>query len=165
MLEHEDTCPNGNANVSTRAAAVTVADLEMHLEVAHFQQEEQLEQTVMHSMKLCGSVKQLKVAKDFVYATLKDYEQSNVYSLCMAALIMYNQNHESRGPNPKALEEHKCGFQHAVETYQKALHFDPLCTVAAQGLTIATAEDALGAFSGVTGIDSGGNSTMDQKCP
>ncbi|KAI6100508.1 hypothetical protein F5141DRAFT_1218501 [Pisolithus sp. B1] len=63
---------------------------------------------------------------------------------------MYNQSHESRGPNPKALEEHKRDFQCAVETYQKALQFDPLCTVAAQGLTIATAEDTLGAFSSVT---------------
>ncbi|KAI6131542.1 hypothetical protein EDD16DRAFT_1852708 [Pisolithus croceorrhizus] len=93
---------------------------------------------------------QLKVAKDFVYATLKDYERSDVYSLCAAALIMYNQSRESRDPNPKALEERKRGFQRAVETYQKALQFDPLCAVAAQGLAIATAEDALGAFSGVT---------------
>ncbi|KAI6095412.1 hypothetical protein F5141DRAFT_1268782 [Pisolithus sp. B1] len=40
VLEHKDTCPNGNANVSTRAAAAAAADLEMHLEVAHFWQEE-----------------------------------------------------------------------------------------------------------------------------
>ncbi|KAI6106558.1 hypothetical protein EDD16DRAFT_1713360 [Pisolithus croceorrhizus] len=32
VLEHEDTHPNGNANVSTRAAAATADDLEMHLE-------------------------------------------------------------------------------------------------------------------------------------
>ncbi|KAI5981572.1 hypothetical protein EDD15DRAFT_2109696, partial [Pisolithus albus] len=70
---------------------------------------------------------QLKVAKDFVYATLKDYERSDVYSLCAAALIMYNQSRKNRDPNPKALEERKCGFQRAVETYQKALQFDPLC--------------------------------------
>ncbi|KIK13569.1 hypothetical protein PISMIDRAFT_17894 [Pisolithus microcarpus 441] len=93
---------------------------------------------------------QLKVAKDFVYATLKDYERSDVYSLCAAALIMYNQSRKSRDPNSKALEERKRGFQRAVETYQKALQFDPLCAVAAQGLVIATAEDALGALSGVT---------------
>ncbi|KAI5986489.1 hypothetical protein EDD15DRAFT_2373199 [Pisolithus albus] len=93
---------------------------------------------------------QLKVAKDFVYATLKDYERSDVHSLCAAALTMYNQSHENREPNPKALEERKHGFQRAVETYQKALQFDPLCAVAAQGLAIATAEDTLGALSGVT---------------
>ncbi|KAI6095411.1 hypothetical protein F5141DRAFT_1068391 [Pisolithus sp. B1] len=60
---------------------------------------------------------------------------------------MYNQNCKSRDPNLKALEECKCGFQCTVETYQKALQFDPLCVVAAQGLAIATAEDTLGAFS------------------
>ncbi|KAI6107525.1 hypothetical protein EV401DRAFT_1891997 [Pisolithus croceorrhizus] len=45
VLEHEDTHPNGNANVSTRAAAATADDLEMHLEVARLWQEEQPEQT------------------------------------------------------------------------------------------------------------------------
>ncbi|KAI6096367.1 hypothetical protein F5141DRAFT_1067742 [Pisolithus sp. B1] len=43
MLEHRDTCPNGNADIFTHAAAVTVDDLEMHLEVACFQLEEQPE--------------------------------------------------------------------------------------------------------------------------
>lgn len=93
---------------------------------------------------------QLKVAKDFVYATLKDYERSDAYSLCAAALIMYHQSRESRDPNPKAVEERKRGFQRAVETYQKALQLDPLCAMAAQGLAIATAEDALGALSGAS---------------
>ncbi|KIK26906.1 hypothetical protein PISMIDRAFT_8680 [Pisolithus microcarpus 441] len=93
---------------------------------------------------------QLKVTKDFVYATLKDYEHSDVYLLCAATLIMYNQSCKSRDPNSKALEECKCSFQCVVETYQKALQFDPLCAVAAQGLVIATAEDALGALSSVT---------------
>ncbi|KAI6096502.1 hypothetical protein F5141DRAFT_1067662 [Pisolithus sp. B1] len=241
MLEHEDTCPNGNANVSTHAAAVAVADLEMHLEVAHFQWEERPEQMVMHSMKLCRSVKQLlnnpstlqcmdshldmaqsiyKVAltkatcvsgssgeamstsllynlarlyedKEDLVMTKEAYDKLlachpeyidgwwlNPYGMSgesdhftaksqqahmLANLNQVNDNRKSRDPNLKALEEHKHGFQCTVETYQKALQFNPLCIVAAQGLAIVTAEDALGAFSGVTGINSGGNSTTDQK--
>ncbi|KAL4073760.1 hypothetical protein V8B97DRAFT_1238806 [Scleroderma yunnanense] len=90
-----------------------------------------------------------KVAKDFVFATLKDHNRHDVYSLCAAGWILYNQSRESRDPNPKAVEERKRGFQRAVEAYHKALQLDPLCAVAAQGLAIATAEDALGILSGV----------------
>ncbi|KAF9227093.1 TPR-like protein [Gyrodon lividus] len=90
-----------------------------------------------------------KAAKDFVFATLKDHERHDVYSLCAAAWIMYNQSRESRDPNPKAMEERKRNFQRAVEAYHKALQLDPLCAVAAQGLAIAVAEDALGTLSGV----------------
>ncbi|KAI6106575.1 hypothetical protein EDD16DRAFT_1740946 [Pisolithus croceorrhizus] len=46
MLEHNNTHPNGNTNISTCAAAVTADDLEMHLDIAHLWQEEQPEQTV-----------------------------------------------------------------------------------------------------------------------
>ncbi|KAG6336638.1 hypothetical protein ID866_2445 [Astraeus odoratus] len=87
-----------------------------------------------------------KFAKDFVFATLKDHDRHDVYSLCAAAWILYNQSRENR--DPKGLEERRRGFQRAVEAYHKALQLDSLCAVAAQGLAIATAEDALGALSG-----------------
>lgn len=90
-----------------------------------------------------------KPAKDFVFATLKDHDKHDVYSLCAAAWIMYHQSRENRDPNPKAMEERKRSFQRAAEAYHKALQLDPLCAVAAQGLAIAIAEDALGTLSGV----------------
>ena len=88
-----------------------------------------------------------KVAKDFVFASLKDHNRHDIYSLCAVAWILYSQARESR--DPKLMEERKRGFQRAVEAYHKALQLDPLCAVAAQGLAIAIAEDALGALSGV----------------
>ncbi|KAI6104661.1 hypothetical protein EDD16DRAFT_1492506, partial [Pisolithus croceorrhizus] len=107
---------------------------------------------------------QLKVAKDFVHTTLKDHECSDVYSLCAAALIMYNQSCKSRDSNPKALEEHKCSFQCVVETYQKTLQFDPLHC----GCTGSCDCDCRGRFGCSQwchcGIDNGGNSATDQKC-
>ncbi|KAI6045498.1 hypothetical protein EDC04DRAFT_2888949 [Pisolithus marmoratus] len=43
MLEHEDPCLNGTVNALTHAAAATMDDLEMHIEVAHLWQEDQPE--------------------------------------------------------------------------------------------------------------------------
>lgn len=91
----------------------------------------------------------VKGAKDFVFATLKDHERHDVYSLCAAGWILYTQSRDNRDPNPKMVEERKRNFQRAVEAYHKALQLDPLCAVAAQGLAIAVAEDALGTMSGL----------------
>src|ERR1700733_13877154 len=87
-----------------------------------------------------------KPAKDFVFATLKDHDKHDVYSLCAAGWIMYYQSRESRDTSSKGLEERRRGFQRSAEFYEKALHLDPLCAFAAQGLAIATAEDALDPF-------------------
>ncbi|KAF8637305.1 hypothetical protein AX16_010835 [Volvariella volvacea WC 439] len=92
-----------------------------------------------------------KPAKDFVFATLKEYEKYDVYSLCAAGWIMYYQSRESRDSSPKAIEERKRGFQRAAEFYERALQFDPQCAFAAQGLAIVTAEDALGTLGGALG--------------
>ncbi|KAH7920613.1 TPR-like protein [Leucogyrophana mollusca] len=89
-----------------------------------------------------------KPAKDFVFATLKDHDKYDVYSLCAAGWIMYHQSRESRDSSSKGMEERKRGFQRSAEFYDKALQLDPLCAVAAQGLAIVTAEDALGTLSG-----------------
>jgi RNA polymerase-associated protein CTR9 len=90
-----------------------------------------------------------KPAKDFVFATLKDHDNHDIYSLCAAGWIMYHQSRESRDTSPKGLDERRRGFQRSAEFYEKALHLDPLCAIAAQGLAIATAEDALDTFGGV----------------
>lgn len=89
-----------------------------------------------------------KPAKDFVFATLKDHDKHDVYSLCAAGWIMYHQARESRDTTPKGAEERRRGFQRTAEFYEKALHLDPLCAFAAQGLAIVTAEDALGSLCG-----------------
>jgi RNA polymerase-associated protein CTR9 len=90
-----------------------------------------------------------KPAKDFVFATLKDHDKHDVYSLCAAGWIMYHQSRESRDTSSKGSEERRRGFQRSAEFYEKALHLDPLCAVAAQGLAIVTAEDALGSLGGI----------------
>ena len=92
-----------------------------------------------------------KLAKDFVFATLKDHDKHDLYSLCAAGWIQYHQARESRDPSPKGIEERRRGFQRSAEFYEKALHLDPMCAVAAQGLAIVTAEDALGTLGGALG--------------
>jgi RNA polymerase-associated protein CTR9 len=90
-----------------------------------------------------------KNAKEFVFATLKDHDKHDVYSLCASAWIIYQQSRESRETSLKGVEERKRGFQRAAEFYEKALQLDPMCAFAAQGLAIITAEDALGTMGGV----------------
>ncbi|KAI0948961.1 hypothetical protein AcW1_008691 [Taiwanofungus camphoratus] len=92
-----------------------------------------------------------KPAKDFVFATLKDHDKHDLYSLCAAGWIQYHQARESRDISTKGVEERRRGFQRSAEFYEKALHLDPLCAVAAQGLAIVTAEDALGNLGGSIG--------------
>lgn len=96
-----------------------------------------------------------KPAKDFVFATLKDHDKHDVYSLCAAGWIMYHQSRESRDSTPKGSDERRRGFRRSAEFYEKALHLDPLCAIAAQGLAIVTAEDALGSLGGGVPIVSG----------
>ncbi|OBZ70980.1 Tetratricopeptide repeat protein 1 [Grifola frondosa] len=92
-----------------------------------------------------------KPAKDFVFLTLKDHDKHDIYSLCAAGWIQYHQARESRDASSKGVEERRRGFQRSAEFYEKALHLDPLCAVAAQGLAIVTAEDALGNLGGSLG--------------
>jgi RNA polymerase-associated protein CTR9 len=89
-----------------------------------------------------------KVAKEFVFGTLKDHDKHDIYSLCAAGWIQYQQARESRDGSQKGVEERRRSFQRAAEFYEKALQLDPLCAFAAQGLAIITAEDALGSLGG-----------------
>ena len=102
-----------------------------------------------------------KAAKDFVFATLKDHDKHDVYSLCAAGWIQYHQSRESRDNTQKGLEERRRGFRRSAEFYEKALQLDPLCAVAAQGLAIVTAEDALGSLGG--GVPPGSGTDEAQK--
>lgn len=93
----------------------------------------------------------LKPAKDFIFATLKDFDKHDLYGMCSAGWIQYQQARESRDGSPKGVEERKRGFQRSAEFYEKALHLDATCAIAAQGLAIITAEDALGNLGGSIG--------------
>ncbi|KIJ50411.1 hypothetical protein M422DRAFT_159950 [Sphaerobolus stellatus SS14] len=87
-----------------------------------------------------------KPAKDFAFATLKDHDKHDIYTLCAAGFIIYHQARESRDGSPEGLKSRRAGFVRAAELYEKALSLDPTCAIAAQGLAIVVAEDALGAF-------------------
>ncbi|KAJ3576752.1 hypothetical protein NP233_g216 [Leucocoprinus birnbaumii] len=90
----------------------------------------------------------IKIAKDFVFSTLKDFDKYDTYSLCAAGWIQYHQSRESRDNSQDGVKERKRGFQRSAEFYEKALQLDPQCAFAAQGLAIVTAEDALGTLGG-----------------
>lgn len=92
-----------------------------------------------------------KPAKDFVFLTLRDHDKHDVYSLCAAGWLQYHQARENRDGSPKGIEDRKRAFHRSAEFYEKALHLDPLCATAAQGLAIVVAEDALGNLGGALG--------------
>ncbi|KAH9053217.1 RNA polymerase II-associated protein [Lactarius vividus] len=89
-----------------------------------------------------------KGAREFVFGTLRDHDKHDLYALCAAGWLHYHQARESRDTSPKGVEERRLLFRRSAEFYEKALGLDPLCAVAAQGLAIVTAEDALGTLGG-----------------
>ena len=88
-------------------------------------------------------------AREFVFGTLRDHDKHDLYALCAAGWLHYHQARESRDMSAKGVEERRVFFRRSAEFYEKALGLDPLCAVAAQGLAIVTAEDALGTLGGV----------------
>lgn len=54
-------------------------------------------------------------------------------------------------------DERRKNFIRACEFFDKALAHDPACAVAAQGLAIALAEDALGTLGGALGAPAAGS--------
>ncbi|KAH9988468.1 RNA polymerase II-associated protein [Russula compacta] len=87
-------------------------------------------------------------AREFVFGTLRDHDKHDLYALCAAGWLHYHQARESRDASAKGVEERRVFFRRSAEFYEKALGLDPLCAVAAQGLAIVTAEDALGTMGG-----------------
>ncbi|KAF7322161.1 RNA polymerase II-associated protein [Mycena kentingensis (nom. inval.)] len=84
---------------------------------------------------------QLKLAKEFVFSTLKDHDKHDIYSLCAAGWIQYHQARENRDTGGKAADERRRG-----------------------GLAIVTAEDALGALSrGPQHVASGGSEEAHRR--
>lgn len=59
------------------------------------------------------------------------------------AWVFYNQARENRDPSPIGVADRRKHYLRAAEFYERALQFDPKCAMAAQGLAIITAEDAL----------------------
>lgn len=89
---------------------------------------------------------QIKPAKAFTFNVLKD-DGHDVYALCAAGRLSFNEARESRDPSPGAASARKENFLKAANIYAKALTIDPSCAMAAQGLAILIAEDSLGTWA------------------
>jgi len=81
-------------------------------------------------------------ALKFVHATLQ-INKTDLYGTCAAAWLHYHLAREIRSTNEELTKEKRRKFRGAAEFYDKALSLDPGCSVAAQGLAIMVAEDAL----------------------
>ena len=89
---------------------------------------------------------QVKPAKAFTFNVLKD-DGHDVYALCAAGRLSFNEARESRDPSPSAAGARRENFLKAANIYAKALTIDPSCAMAAQGLAILVAEDSLGTWA------------------
>ncbi|SRR5258707_4050811 len=89
---------------------------------------------------------QVKAARGFTFNVLKD-DGRDVYALCAAGRLTYQEARESRDPSPSGAAARKDNFQKAANIFIKALGIDPFCAIAAQGLAIVIAEDSLEAWT------------------
>jgi RNA polymerase-associated protein CTR9 len=87
-----------------------------------------------------------QVALKFVHSTLQ-INKSDLYGACAAAWLHYHLAREIRSTNEDMIRDRRHKFRSAAEFYEKALSIDPGCAIAAQGLAIIVAEDALGVMS------------------
>ncbi|KAH9442111.1 hypothetical protein MJO28_014950 [Puccinia striiformis f. sp. tritici] len=86
---------------------------------------------------------QVKQARDFTVATLKDHDKSDVYALCASGALLYTQARENKAIGPEASLDRASKFFRSTEFFEKALQLDPQCAFAAQGLAIALAEHVI----------------------
>lgn len=85
-------------------------------------------------------------ALNFVHGTLQ-FNKADLYGVCATAWLHYHLGREIRDPSSEMTRERRHKFRSAAEFYEKALSIDPGCSIAAQGLAIMVAEDALGVMS------------------
>lgn len=87
---------------------------------------------------------QMKPARDFTTATLKDHSRHDVYALCASGFLHFSQARENKGADREAGKDRATRYLRAAELFEKALILDPSCTMAAQGIAICLAEGSLG---------------------
>jgi RNA polymerase-associated protein CTR9 len=103
----------------------------------------------------------LSAAQLFVFATLKDHDKHDLYALCAAGWLQHTIARENKDAGPGGADARRRGFRRSAEFYLKALALDAGCAVAAQGLAIASAEDALGAGGALAGA--GGSEAAQRR--
>ncbi|GAA6001271.1 uncharacterized protein JCM10292_006986 [Rhodotorula paludigena] len=87
---------------------------------------------------------QLRVARDFARATLKEVSRHDVYALCASGALSYLEARENKHQGKDAQRDRIAKFTRAAEFFDKALQLYPQCAFAAQGLAIGLAESTLG---------------------
>ncbi|KAG8810481.1 hypothetical protein FRC17_002920 [Serendipita sp. 399] len=85
-------------------------------------------------------------ALKFVHSSLQ-INKLDLYATCATAWLHYQLARESRPKDDETMRDRRHKFHKAAEFYEKALNIDPSCAVAAQGIAIMVAEDALGTMS------------------
>ncbi|WVF72375.1 hypothetical protein IAT40_007190 [Kwoniella sp. CBS 6097] len=94
-----------------------------------------------------------KEALAFTSQTLK-YDKSDAYTFCALGWLHFTLGRDAKAGQELA-DRHK-QYLRSAEAYERALHIDPGCAQAAQGLAIALVEDSLAPpKSNINGADEG----------
>lgn len=86
------------------------------------------------------SIGSYKEALTFTTQTLR-VEKNDPYTFCALGWLHFTLGREAK--SPQELAERPKQYLRSAEAYERALVLDPKCAMAAQGLAIALAEDAL----------------------
>ncbi|KAK6902689.1 hypothetical protein I203_107948 [Kwoniella mangroviensis CBS 8507] len=94
-----------------------------------------------------------KEALAFTSQTLK-YDRSDAYTFCALGWLHFTLGREAKASQEVA--DRPKQYLRSAEAYERALHIDPACAHAAQGLAIALVEDSLTPpKSNLNGVDEG----------
>lgn len=85
----------------------------------------------------------LQAALKIVHATL-NINKNDLYGTVASGWLHYQLGREARPNNEETMRDRRHKLLYAAEFYERALNLDPSCSVAAQGLAILIAEDAIG---------------------
>ncbi|WVN89020.1 uncharacterized protein L203_104236 [Cryptococcus depauperatus CBS 7841] len=86
------------------------------------------------------SIGSIKEAYAFTTQTLK-YDKNDAWTFCALGWLHFTLGREAKGG--QELAERTKQYLRSAEAYERALHIDPTCAMAAQGLAIAMVEDSL----------------------
>lgn len=87
------------------------------------------------------SIGSYKDALTFTLQTFMKFDKNDLFTFCVLGWLHFNAGREAK--SPEEIKDRQKQYFKAAEAYERALHIDPKCAFAAQGLAIALAEDVL----------------------
>jgi len=104
-----------------------------------------VELRALYTYYMVKSKQNEKLSRAFAEATIKESVggRYDTYALCAIGILLFNAAREIRPASTEQAKDKASKNVRAAEFFDRALQQDPNCAVAAQGIAIVMAEDAL----------------------